>query len=72
MLWVHVRIVSLRQFYQAPTKCFNICSSVHNHILGTCCFNRKILHLHRPSPEVMKFFFMLNSTEYEIFPAHEC
>ena len=23
-------------------------------------------------PEVIKLFFMLNSTEHEIFPAHKC
>ena len=26
----------------------------------------------RPGPEIIKLFFMLNSTEHEIFPAHKC
>ena len=26
----------------------------------------------KPDPEVIKLFFMLNSTEYEIYPAHKC
>ena len=25
-----------------------------------------------PSPEAIKLFFMLNSTEHKIFPAHKC
>ena len=25
-----------------------------------------------PGPEVIKLFFMLNSVEHEIFPAHKC
>ena len=25
-----------------------------------------------PGPEVIKLFFMLNSGEHEIFPAHKC
>ena len=25
-----------------------------------------------PGPEVIKLFFMLNSTEHEIVPAHKC
>ena len=26
----------------------------------------------RPGPEVIYFFFMLTSSEHEIFPAHKC
>ena len=26
----------------------------------------------KPGPEVIKHFFMLNSTEHDVFPAHKC
>ena len=31
-----------------------------------------MLDKEQPGPEVIKLFFMLNSTEHEIFPAHKC
>ena len=33
---------------------------------------QKFTPLTTPGPKVIKLFFMLNSTEHEIFPAHKC
>ena len=62
-------ILSIVKFGEAPENKAVYTIKVSDVL--SCLATKKVIIL-RPGPKVMKLFFMLSSTEHEIYHTHKC